>query len=410
MKVLFLTHRLPYPPNRGDRIRAWHLLGALQEFAETHVVALAHDREEIELAAQVTTRASGITLAPVPWLRSRVRAAVGLAGRQPLTHALLDSPGLHVRLEALVTKWRPDVVLAYCSGMARYALEPPLAGLPLVLDMVDVDSLKWQALGRRGAPPLRWIHAREAVRLRAFEKKASLAAAATLVVSHREANALALIAPGAAIHTVGNGVDLGKYAPPGAPSASTTVVYTGVFDYAPNEDGALWFGRKVWPLVRQRHPDARFLVVGASPTARLRRMAAADPSIVITGPVPEVTPYLWQSALSVAPIHIARGTQNKVIEATAAGLPSVVTPEVHEGLPDAIRPACLVAPDTSTFAMSVGELLDLPAPERRARALRASLHELTWERTLAPLRDILVRAVEHRAPRDMTREPAHVPA
>ena len=139
-------------------------------------------------------------------------------------------------------------------------------------------------------------------------------------------------------------------------------------------------------------------------------MAAADPSIVITGPVPEITPYLWQSALSVAPMHIARGTQNKVIQAAAAGLPSVVTPAVYDGLPDAVRPACVVASDARLFATSVGELLELTPAERRARAHRASLHELTWERTLAPLRHILASAIAHRSPGDTTRELAHARA
>jgi sugar transferase (PEP-CTERM/EpsH1 system associated) len=380
------------------------MLGVLRQFAEVHVVALAQNAKELAVEPEIRTRASDVTLVPVAHVRNKVRAAAGLLGTKPLTHFLLDGPRFRSELARIARSWRPDVVLAYCSGMARFAMEPPLAGLPFVLDMVDVDSLKWEALADNASVPMRWIYGREAVCLGAFERAASTAAAAALVVNRREANALAHIAPEAAIHVVGIGVDVEGHRPPGGPAAGKGVVFTGVFDYAPNEMGALWFGKDVWPLVRERHPEAKLLLVGMGPTRRLHDMAASDPSITITGGVPAVTTYLWRSALSVAPIHVARGTQNKVLEAAAAGLPSVVTPAVFDGLPDAVRHGCVVAGDARAFADGVAELLDLSPTARRARAERVALSELTWERALAPLRNILIGAMERSASTKKMRE------
>ncbi len=149
MKLLYLTHRLPYAPNRGDRIRAHHTLGVLRNRADVDLVSLVHDRDEGAHLGDLRGLVNSVSVAPVPRLRNRVSGALALTGTRPLTHSLLDSPAIRPILNQLVETRRPDVVLAYCSGMARFALEPPLAGLPLVIDLVDVDSCKWANSRRR---------------------------------------------------------------------------------------------------------------------------------------------------------------------------------------------------------------------------------------------------------------------
>jgi glycosyltransferase involved in cell wall biosynthesis len=217
-------------------------------------------------------------------------------------------------------------------------------------------------------------------------------ATATLVVNESEASIARKVAPGAAVHVVSNGVDLDTLKRPAGPDDKPRVVFCGMMNYAPNEDGILWFVREVWPGVRARRPDATLTIVGAHPTRRLRRVCEPDGSIEVTGTVPDVRPYLWNATVSVAPLRVARGLQNKVLEAAAAGLPSVVTPTVFEGLPMEAKPACLVASDADVFGESTVRLLDASAAERRGMLARADLQSLSWRTCLAPLRELLEAA------------------
>src|SRR6185295_6727113 len=154
-------------------------------------------------------------------------------------------------------------------------------------------------------------------------------------------DALAAIAPGADVRVVPNGVDVEHLAPKAPPSNERRVIFPAVFNYQPNAEGAVWLAREVWPLVTELLPDARLTLAGASPTARVRALAANDATVEVTGAVPDMRPYLWRSAAAVAPLFLARGVQNKVLEAAAAGLPSVVTPAVRNGLPPEVSGACL---------------------------------------------------------------------
>jgi sugar transferase (PEP-CTERM/EpsH1 system associated) len=303
----------------------------------------------------------------------------------PLTHALLDSPGLPLKIADICYRRPPDLVLAYCSGMARFAMQPALAGVPLALDLVDVDSQKWRDLSASTPPPLKWIYTREATRLGHFEARAIERAGVTFVINEREAAVARRLAPGGSIRVVGNGIDQSYFHPPTLPVSAARVVFCGVLDYRPNEDGAIWLVRHVWPAVRESRPDATLTLVGPNPTHRLRAACAHDPQIEITGRVPEVRDRLWRSAVAVAPLRLARGMQNKVLEAVAAGLPTVVTSPVANGLPTAILRACEVADDAPTFAARVLDLLALPPAARRHRANRASLDALTWNAVLEPL-------------------------
>jgi glycosyltransferase involved in cell wall biosynthesis len=284
---------------------------------------------------------------------------------------------------------RPDLVFAYCSGMARFAMEPPLAPLPFVLDMVDVDSAKWSTLASQSRGARSWIYRREAGTLAAFERSASRRARATLVVNQREQDALLGVAPGATVHVLENGVDVSAFAPPGVASPEPAVMFCGVLDYYPNEEGVVWFAREVWPTVTAERQDARFLVVGANPTKRIKDLAARDPSIEVTGRVESVQPCLWKSAVSVSPLRFSRGLQNKALEALAAGLPVVATSLVVDGLPEPARPGCVAADTADAFATAILNLLRRSPEERRRRAAAADMKALTWEERLQPLEAML---------------------
>lgn len=384
MRVLFLTHRLPYPPNRGDRIRSYHLLRHIAAHATVDLLSLVHSDEEAAQANGVAGIAGRVELARVSRVRNAVAALAALPAGVPLTHALLDSPALGDCLQRLCTPDPPDVVLAYCSGMARLALEPPLDRVPFLLDMVDVDSEKWRALSHTAAPPMRWVYAREARLLRAFERRASARARVTFVVNAREREAMLAVNETARVDVLSNGIDVGTFRPETQASRTPDVVFAGVFNYEPNEQAALWFAREVWPTVRAARPDATFTLVGMDPSRAVRALSA-QPGIRVTGTVPDVRPYLWSASVSVAPLLVARGLQNKVLEAVAAGLPCVVTPQVAEGLPPEVEGAYRVADDPRAFAEAVLRLLALPSGDGQAVAGRARLGDISWDERMRPL-------------------------
>ena len=396
MRILFLTHRLPYAPNRGDRVRAYHLLRVLSQRADIDLLSLVHDAEEASHVGDLSSVATSVTAVPVRRVRNLIRTAAFLPTSRPTTHTMLDAPDLSDTVASLALR-SPDVVLGYCSGMARFAFERSLAAKPFVLDMVDVDSAKWADMAGKAAFPKSWIYTREARVLRAFEADAARRASTTIVVTEKERQTMAAIAPDANVAIVSNGVEAARLRPASPPAGEPVVVFCGVMNYGPNEEATVWFSREVWPRVVARRPEARFEIIGANPTPSVKALVNAAPGITVLGAVPEVAPYLWKAALSVAPLLTARGVQNKVLEAVAAGLPTVVTPVVAEGLPVHLMSACTIAGSSEAFAAAVLAYLDMTPDARRALALAIDFDSLSWDRMLAPVYEILERATAPRS-------------
>jgi sugar transferase (PEP-CTERM/EpsH1 system associated) len=361
----------------------------MSRFAEVSLVSLVHDRHEAAMVSEVpfARRVVGVRTRT---LRNGVNGALRLGSARPLTHSLLDAPDLVGAVRRVVATSRPDVAVAYCSGMARLALDPALAPVPFVLDMVDVDSAKWARMAEASWGARKWIYQREARTLRQFEITIVRHARTTLVVNERERDLLLDLTPDARVVAIPNGIDLAAFAPVRAPRPSSDIVFCGVMSYAPNVEGMCWFAEQVWPVIRAAKPDARLVIVGAEPAREIRTLAAADPSIEVTGAVPAVQPYLWNAALAIAPLWMTQGLQNKVLEALAAGLPVVITPQVSAGLPEPARNGCVVATRTE-FAGSVLQLLEATPEQRRCRAESATLDRLTWSVQLEPLEPLLRR-------------------
>jgi sugar transferase (PEP-CTERM/EpsH1 system associated) len=392
MNILFLTHRLPYAPNRGDRIRAYFLLREMAKFADVALFSLVHDAAEQAQASHVPFARSVVT-ARVSSVSNWLRGIALLPTGRPLTHSLLRAPGIKAKLAKMVAEAPPDVVVAFCSGMARFAMTSPLSRIPCIVDLVDVDSAKWRALALASRGPRRWIYAREARTLGAFEARAIRQAHATLVVNGRELRALEPALTSRVV-VVPNGVDVGAFRPSGPPVDNPVVVFCGVMDYAPNDAGVRWFIDAVWPKVRAARPDARFVVIGGGATRELQAVAAADSTVRLAGGVESVQEYLHAAAVSVAPLHVARGLQNKVLEAIAARLPVVVTPAVLDGLPKQAKSACMWASSPEDFAAFVIALLGQSGEDRRQLADSADLSGLDWSAQLGGLERLLKAAAQ----------------
>lgn len=374
------------------------MLRHLHAHAQIELVSLVHDDEEASHVDEVRAFVDRVTTLRVTTLRKALNSAAALATGAPLTHALLDAAGMSTTLQSICDRRPPDVVFAYCSGMARFAMQAPLSRLPMVLDFVDVDSKKWEAMARSAAPPLSWIYQREAATLGAFEAGAADRASSALVVNAREAELARQLSKDANIQVMQNGVELERLKPPGPPSARPRVVFCGVMSYAPNAEGMTWFVEHVWPLVRARRSDATLAVVGLDPSPAFISLCGRDPSITVTGRVADVRDWLWDSAVGVAPLHVARGIQNKALEAIAAGLPIVITTAVAGGLPAVATPASRAADTPREFAEHVLDLLAMTPAQRRSIASSADLSALEWSKTLEPLWPIFEFAAQPSSP------------
>jgi sugar transferase (PEP-CTERM/EpsH1 system associated) len=328
LSVLYISHCLPHPPDKGDRIRAYHQIRALSRRHRVHLLAMCDDPSpRLGALSQMCER---VEVFPLSRTAGSLKAALAAMGRRPLSLAYFESRALKARLATLAREGRFDVVVAYSSSMAPYA--EMLPATPRVLDMVDVDSAKWAQYARFAALPKRPIYALEAGRLRAYEAAVSRRFERILVATANEQAQLLAFAPEAPVATIPNGVDFDFFRPLDLPkSKHPTLVFTGQMDYFANVDGVVHFAREVLPRLRERFPDLELLVVGRSPSVEVRALGD-QPGVHVTGAVGDVRPFLARAWAFVAPLRIAQGVQNKVLEAMASELPVVATDRVLAGL------------------------------------------------------------------------------
>ncbi len=420
MSLLFLAHRIPFPPDRGDKIRSFHILQYLAKRTRVHLVAFADDEADFNPPAAFTEMLASCTI--LPRQKSQKRAAIeALATGKPVSLTAFASPAMRAAVERL----SPEVSAVYCfSGqMAQYL---PVDGPPVVMDFVDVDSAKFAGFADDARGPIRWIMRREARLLGAFEREVAGRVSASLFVSDAEAALFRNAGATGRILAVENGIDSAKFdptanfarqssplpdregpgvgrlpqAPPGVtqagqptpnPSlsgrgAEALIVFTGQMDYRPNIDAVTWFARDILLLVRQRRP-ARFAIVGRAPTAVVQ--ALASDHVTVTGAVDDVRGWLAAADVCVAPLKLARGIQNKVLEAMAMARPVVASAAAAEGIDhaDTIR----VAATAQDFADRINDLLDAPdtaamlGQSARAQVIR----RYGWDARLAPLDALL---------------------
>jgi polysaccharide biosynthesis protein PslH len=388
--VLFLAHRVPYPLDKGDRIRTFHILRFLARRAKVHLACLADEPVTEEAVAALTGICHRLHIVPLGHKTRLLRALGSLVCGRTITQGAFSSAGLRRVLLQWTKETKFHAAMASASSMAPYLRLRELANIPAVLDLMDVDSEKWLDYSRARSWPLSWVFRTEGRRLRRLEQDMSHWARAVLLVSEAEADVFRSFCPWPGVHAVSNGVDLDYFQPQAEPPATQACVFVGALDYYPNVDAALWFCREVWPSIHQRQPQATFLLVGRRPAAAVQRLADI-PGVEIVGQVPDVRPYLAKAAVAVVPLRIARGLQNKVLEAMAMGKAVVASP--------AALPALHTQPGVHLLAASspqewIGAVLDL----LDNKALRGQLgtagqqyveEHHNWERCLEPLADLV---------------------
>lgn len=332
-QILFLVHRVPYPPNRGDRIRSWHLLEHLASRADVWLGFLCEEPPAAETMAAVRQRCREVAAVVVPPRMRWLRGAWRLARGRSATEGLFEVPAMRRTVERWSEQTRFDRVVVFCSSMVPYLDAPGLAGVPALVDLVDVDSQKWFDYAERTRGPRRWLYRLEGGRLRRLETATVARAEAVVLVSRPEVELLRRFCPATNAHPIGNGVNLDHFHPAQAPGPEVAArcVFTGAMNYRANVDGVVWFCREVWPELRRRCPEATFQIVGGQATAAVQRLAGL-PGVSLVGDVADVRSYVAQAAVAVAPLRVARGIQNKVLEAAAMAKAVVGSPQSLEGL------------------------------------------------------------------------------
>lgn len=352
MRVLALTHRTPFPPDKGDKIRTHHLLTRVAREAEVHLVAFAEPPSDLAHAARLRRHFASVTLVPLDARVQRALAMPWVLTSRPLTLPVFDTPAMRRAVDDVARGVRPDVIFAESTSMAPHALRHPEA--PLVMDFVDVDSAKWRAYAERSRPPMRQVYAREAATLERFEREVAERAAVSVITAPREKSLLDAIAPGCDVRVLENGVDTDYFAPAASPAREPSAVFFGAMDYHANVEAAVFLAREVMPRLRERFGRFRLVIAGSKPAPEVRALAADD--VVVTGYVDDIRPWVQGCAVCAIPLRVARGVQNKVLEAMAMGVPVVCSPAAAEGI-DAVPGDHLAVADYGYDGRHVAEAI-----------------------------------------------------
>lgn len=393
--LLFLAHRLPYPPNKGDKVRSYHLLKHLAAKHRIFLGTFVDDPEDEVHVDKLRPFCADLHVARLSPKLAKFRSLSALLTDDPLTLAYYRDAELAAWVEQTCRKQNIDAAVIFCSAMAQYVETKPR--LPVLIDFVDVDSAKWTQYSASHRWPMSWLYRREGERLLAYERHVAMRAAKSFFVTENETALFGKLAPECAVRVepMCNGVDADFFSPahdlssPYRPD-ELPVVFTGAMDYWPNVDAVTWFAAEVLPELLKKWPQVRFYIVGRAPTPAVQ--ALASESIVVTGTVPDVRPYLRHAATVVAPLRVARGIQNKILEAMAMARPVIASESCAGGVDAVVGTEFLVAAEAADFVRTIDELLR--APERAAemgRAARQSVVErYSWDAHMSVIDRYLV--------------------
>jgi polysaccharide biosynthesis protein PslH len=393
-EILFLAHRIPWPADRGDKIRSHHILKRLCRIAPVHVGAFADDERDSGFVSEMNgiLASSHVELRGKPQWQAGVEAL--LTGK-PVSVCSFGSRSLHNWVDSLLASGRISHIFCFSGQMAHYV--PDTFAGHFIMDFVDVDSAKFESYAGKGSPLMRWVNAREGRLLSAFERDVAKRANTSLLVSKAEANMFRSRTGAQNVIVLGNGIDTGFYDPAGTFKKlhpvfpDPLIVFTGQMDYRPNIEAVTDFATHAMPVIRARYPEASFAIVGRNPTQSVSDLSML-PGVQVTGAVDDVRPWLAAADVVVAPLRIARGIQNKVLEAMAMARPVVVSPAAAEGIEAEHGIHFFVEPDVAAEAERVCALLDRPQDGIKNGAVARAhvVQHYGWEYQLAPL-DALMR-------------------
>jgi sugar transferase (PEP-CTERM/EpsH1 system associated) len=407
--LLFLMQRLPYPLIKGEKVRNWRILNYLTKWYDVHFGCLIDDPDDFQHIDTVRALCKDMYTTPLNRARAKLTCATGLLTGEPLSVTFFRDRGLRRWVEDVVARVKPEMIFVNSSNMAPYILDLPRTGKRIV-ELGDVDSEKFRSYAETASTPMRQIYRRECRLVEKLERRVALECDYSVLVTEVEAELLRSKVPEAAAKIAGIscGVDHRYFDPshdypaPFDPASGPAFVFTGTMDYLPNIDAVVWFATEVLPLIQRTSPGARFFIVGSNPSEDVKRLTKLD-GVTVTGRVPDVRPYIFHATASVGPMRIARGIQNKVLEAMAMGKPVIVTSGALEGIDATPRREVILADDATAFAAAAIRLTGADGrttPEGVAlgqAARRLILERYDWDACLTGFDD-LMRPAGSRAP------------
>lgn len=405
MKLLFISHRLPYPPNKGDKIRSFNILRHLSESCEIFLATHADDPEDVKHLPALRSITRELRCGLINSRLAKLRGGLKLlAQSQPISVSYFYLREVQKWIDDLLDRVDIDAIYCYSSPTAEYIFRSrhyrgKMRNVRRIMDLIDVDSYKWSQYAERTGGPMRIVYGLEAKRLREYERRIADEFDRLLLVSETENALFMKQTPTSKSMALSNGVDLDFFSPSSLSPAQASddapvLVFTGAMDYWPNVEGAEWFARNVLPRVQVVYPGAVFYIVGSRPTSAIQRLARECCGVHVTGYVEDIRPFIASANLCVIPLRIARGIQNKVLEAMAMGKAAVCTPQALEGIGAECGREVMAANDANAFASIILELLkDNSRCESIGREARAFVeNKYSWSRSLASLNSFLASA------------------
>ncbi len=398
--LLFLCHRIPYPPNKGDKIRSFHLLHHLSQHFTIYLATFVDDPQDWPWVPEVEKFCQECLFLPLkPW-QAKIRGLTGLLTGEALSVPYYASKKMELWVKQRVTQHGIANVLVFSSSMAQFVMGSDLQFERKVIDFVDIDSDKWEQYAQQKSFPLSYIYRREAKCLLDFERRLAQHFDAGLFVSSSEAALFKKLAPAAAskIGFYNNGVNTDYFRPQPElynpyPSDIRALVFTGAMDYWPNIDAVLWFAREVLPQLLPKFPELRFYIVGSNPSKAVRQLQGQQ-GVVVTGRVEDVRPYLQYAVAAIAPMRIARGVQNKVLEAMAMEQPVVVSSKGLESIEAVHGEQVLLADKAPEYLEHLQQVLHGDWQGIGIRARQFVVENFVWEKNLPEVVLLLGHSVD----------------
>jgi sugar transferase (PEP-CTERM/EpsH1 system associated) len=387
-QLLFLTQRIPYPPMKGEKIRPLLTIQHLRQTYDIHLGTLIDDPRDWEHVPAVQALCASSWFSGIDRRLANITCQAGWLTGEPLSVTFYRDRKLRAWVRKVLAEVKPEAIFVFSGNMAPYVLGLKGAERVRLVDLTDVDSEKWRAYAEVAGFPMNWVYRREWRKTAELEARIARECDWCTFVSDDEAALFSRLQPGQKdkVRAVSNGVDAAYFDPAHAFEApfetgGLNYVFTGTMDYPPNVDAVAWFAKEILPLVRRSAPAARFHVVGSSPSAEVQALAALE-GVFVTGRVPDVRPYLAHATAAVAPMRIARGIQNKVLEAMAMARPTVVTRDALEGIEAIPGVEVLLAETAEAFAAACLKAAEPGAAAIGEAARRRVLTDYVWAERL----------------------------
>jgi len=332
MKILFLTHRVAYPPNKGDKLRAFNIIKHLSGQHSIHLACVTENRDELKYANELTAYCKSVNIVYMGVIWRKIKSLFCLLSGRPLTLPYFYSYRLHKKIKESINTEKYGLIYIYSSSMAQYVLD--INGIPKIMDFIDVDSEKWRQYSQYTGFPLNIVYKLESRRLRKYEEKIANLVDHCIVVSQEERALFKSFLRSTAdekISVVSNGVDFQYFKPASLSYEKGRLIFTGAMDYFANVDAILYFYKEIFPLIKKQVPLVKLYIVGSNPAGEIKKLAA-DKDVIVTGFVKDIRPYLEKSAVCVVPLRIGRGIRNKILEAMSMGVPVVAMSEAVFGI------------------------------------------------------------------------------